>query len=138
MSIPRSLMNKKRKIILGFIITILLIALAGVGVIMSAQKNMENLDMLIINDVDLSTIEDGTYSGSYSAFPIAVEVKVMTESNKITNVELVRHRNGQGAAAEVIPNAIIAEQSLEVDLISGATYSSKAILKAIENALTSN
>jgi len=35
----------------------------------------------------------------------------------------------------VIVDSVIENQSLDVDAISGATYSSKVILKAIENAL---
>lgn len=36
--------------------------------------------------------------------------------------------------AESIPQMVIEAQSLEVNVVSGATYSSKVILKAIENA----
>jgi uncharacterized protein with FMN-binding domain len=53
----------------------------------------------------------------------------------IKKIEIVRHLNGQGKPAEVIPDRVIEMQSLDVDIISGATYSSKVILKAIENAL---
>ena len=35
-------------------------------------------------------------------------------------------------------NNVIKNQSLDVDVVSGATVSSKAILKAIENALNNN
>jgi len=38
-------------------------------------------------------------------------------------------------AAELITDMVIDSQSLKVDVVSGATYSSKIILKAIENAL---
>ena len=34
------------------------------------------------------------------------------------------------------PNGVIAKQSLDVDAVAGASYSSKAFLKAVENALT--
>jgi uncharacterized protein with FMN-binding domain len=50
-------------------------------------------------------------------------------------VDIVRHDNGKGSPAEIIVDRIIEAQSLKVDLISKATYSSKAILKAVENAL---
>jgi uncharacterized protein with FMN-binding domain len=47
----------------------------------------------------------------------------------------LEHRNGQGEAAEVIPQMVVDAQSLQVDAISGATFSSKVILLAIEDAL---
>jgi uncharacterized protein with FMN-binding domain len=40
-----------------------------------------------------------------------------------------------GKKAEAIVPAIIEAQNLTVDVVSGATGSSKAILKAVENAL---
>ncbi|WP_313562885.1 FMN-binding protein [Ruminiclostridium cellobioparum] len=43
----------------------------------------------------------------------------------------------RGAKAEAIVDKIISEQSVTVDVISGATNSSKVILKAVENALES-
>ena len=48
---------------------------------------------------------------------------------------MLEHKNGQGTPAEVIPEKVVETQTLEVDIVSGATYSSKVILKAIENAL---
>ncbi len=37
--------------------------------------------------------------------------------------------------AEKIPDKVLEEQSLQVDIVSGATFSSKVILKAVEDAL---
>ncbi len=49
-------------------------------------------------------------------------------------IELLKHTHGQGGAAEAIPGKVIEAQTLQVDTISSATYSSKVILKAIEQA----
>jgi uncharacterized protein with FMN-binding domain len=46
------------------------------------------------------------------------------------------HQHGLDAPANDIVNAVIEAQTLDVVLISGATYSSKVILLAIEDALT--
>jgi uncharacterized protein with FMN-binding domain len=40
-------------------------------------------------------------------------------------------------AAEVLADEVVARQTIEIDAVSGATYSSMAILKAGENALRS-
>jgi uncharacterized protein with FMN-binding domain len=88
-----------------------------------------------INEVDLSKIEDGVYTGSFGAIPVKAEVQVTVSDHKITDIKILKHDNGQGSAAEVLPDKVVEAQSLKVDLISGATYSSKVILKAIENAL---
>jgi uncharacterized protein with FMN-binding domain len=86
----------------------------------------------------LSKTNDGVYSGSYKVFPVVAEVKVTVKNHKISNIELVKHENGKGSSAEILPGKVVEAQSLDVDIISGATYSSKVILKAIENALNSS
>lgn len=128
----------KKKIIIGSIIgIILIISLTLIITINVLNKNLEELNNLTIENVDLSELSDGDYYGSYSVFPVEVEVKVTVENHLITNIMLIKHVNGQGSDAEVIPDRIIASQSLDVDIVTGATYSSKVILKAIENALNS-
>jgi len=81
-------------------------------------------------------VDDGVYEGSFSVFPVSARVSVTIRDHAIAAIELIEHKHGQGAAAEVIPDNVIKAQSLEVDAISGATYSSKVILMAIEDALS--
>jgi len=51
---------------------------------------------------------------------------------------IIEHFNGRGEKAEAIIPRVIEAQSLDVDVVSGATGSSKAILKAIEDAFAEN
>jgi uncharacterized protein with FMN-binding domain len=81
---------------------------------------------------------DGVYRGNYSVSgtPVKVTLDVTVSQSKITAIRLIEHtRSPIGKKAEKIIETVIQEQSLEVDVISGATASSKAILKAVENAL---
>jgi uncharacterized protein with FMN-binding domain len=48
---------------------------------------------------------------------------------------LQNQKESQGQGAEIIPEKVIEAQSLKVDSVSGATYSSKVILKAIQDAI---
>ena len=84
---------------------------------------------------DLQLKSDGIYRGQYKASPVSVVVDVEVRDNAITNIVIVKHFNGRGEKAEIITESVLAKQSLAVDTISGATASSKVILKAIENAL---
>jgi len=95
----------------------------------------KEIDSITIKDVNLEKIEDGAYKGEYKFFPIKVEVNVKVKNHQITEIKITKHRTGQGEKAEIIIEDVIRAQSLEVDAISGATLSSKCILKAIENAL---
>ncbi len=130
-------MRKALKIILVILAVIVLLAIACAIFIWQTGKNFETLSDLPIEDVNLSTVPDGTYKGSYSAFPVAAEVEVTVQGGKIAAIDLIKHSNGQGKAAEAITGMVVQAQSLKVDAISGATYSSKVIVLAIKDALTS-
>lgn len=99
------------------------------------NKNLEQLTTTEISDIDLSTIQDGIYEGSYKVLPVSVKLEVTIDNKKITSIDIIDHINGQGKPAEIITDRVIEAQSLDVDIISGATYSSVVILKAIENAM---
>lgn len=108
--------------------------------IRSANKFTKELNEayanLVINDVDLSQVADGVYSGSFDLRIVAADVEVEVQGGRIESIEIVRHSHGQGAAGEAVTERVLETQSLGVDAVSGATMSSKVILKAIENALT--
>jgi uncharacterized protein with FMN-binding domain len=87
---------------------------------------------------DLALKTDGVYRGNYdlSGTPVNVVLDVTVENHKITDIKIVKHSCSPiGKKAEKITSQIIEVQNLDVDAISGATGSSKAILKAVENAL---
>ena len=128
---------KKRTLALIIIVCfLLLIGLAGKILLLATTANLEKLRTIPLQTLDLSTSADGVYTGSYARFPLDVEVQVVIASHTIVEIEILKHRNGQGLDAETIPSSVVREQSLHVDTVSGATYSSIVILKAIENSLS--
>jgi uncharacterized protein with FMN-binding domain len=87
---------------------------------------------------DLAPIADGVYRGNYdlSGVPVKVTLDVTIQNQKIIKIDIVEHSGSPiGKKAEKITDRIIEHQNLDVDSISGATASSKAILKAVENSL---
>lgn len=121
-------------------VLIILLVVLGVGgklVYDRLYDNLENLEAMEIHEVDLAAVEDGRYVGFYGSFPVDAKVEVIVADHKITKISLLEHGNGQGGNAEVIPDKVVEAQSLQVDSVSGATYSSRVILKAIEVALES-
>jgi len=87
---------------------------------------------------DLRVKPDGVYRGHYSVSgtPIEATLDVSVQSNTVNNITIIEHLCSPiGKKAEKIIDRIIKNQSLNVDVISGATVSSKAILMAVENAL---
>ena len=88
-----------------------------------------------IETPDLQKVSGGTYIGEYKAGPVRVKAEVQVLNHTIMEVKILEHDNGLGKKAEVITNSIIKNQSLDVDVVSGATLSSKVILKAVEIGL---
>ena len=80
----------------------------------------------------------GTYTGEANGLNGAIKVEVTVDANKILEVKVLEHNESPGIsdnAIKNIPESIIEYQSLNVDTVSGATYSSKGILEAVKNAL---
>ena len=90
-------------------------------------------------DIDLSKIKDGTYEGQANGYRGLVKVSVTVKDHKITAIKVLSNSDDAAflnrASVCVIKN-ILAKQSLKVDVVSGATYSSNGIIKAVKNALT--
>lgn len=134
-------MSKKKKI---FIISgaVLAAALIIGGIFLglylkSVSDYQKKIKNTVIEDIDISALKDGIYTGSYDVDFIYAEVEVTVISGKITKIVILKHDTDKGLIAEDITDTIIEKQSLDVDIVTGATNSSKTILKAIENALKS-
>jgi len=128
--------KKKHPILKTAAILLLVLVLAAGAVMAYMAKELASLEQAVIPEADFSAVQDGTFEGSYKAGPVQVVLDVTVKDHQITKIDLIKHVNGQGRPAEAILDQVIAAQSLQVDAVTGATYSSKAILLAIQDALT--
>lgn len=85
------------------------------------------------------TWKDGTYTGSGKGFGGTISVKVTVKDGKISAID-VTSASGETAsyfskAKGIIPK-MISGQTTNVDVASGATYSSNGIITAVRNALS--
>jgi len=125
-----------KKVFIGVLAFVGLLVVVGTVAFVILNREMRSLADTEIPYISLEGLADGTYEGHWSNRIILVEVLVTVEDEEITAIEILRHRHGQGAeTAEAITDDVITSQSLAVDAVSGATYSSKAILLAIADAL---
>ena len=90
---------------------------------------------LEIGTVDLNTVADGEYIGVCQNKILIAVVKVRVQNHEITDIEVLEHKASYMGQAEKIAGEVCDRQILEVDAISGATFTSHTVLKAIENAL---
>lgn len=124
-----------KKIIRFSLIFIVIIVIGLFSIYMWIENSLNQLAQVQVPSINLNATQDGEYIGSYKVFPIDVKLSVSVQANKIMDITLLKHISGQGQGAEVILDDVIEKNSIEVDVISGATYSSKVILYAISNAI---
>ncbi|MBD5444567.1 MAG: FMN-binding protein [Lachnospiraceae bacterium] len=90
---------------------------------------------LEIGMVDLNTVADGEYIGVCQNKILIAVVRVCVQNHEITNIEVIEHKDSYMEQAEKIAGEVCAGQTLDVDAVSSATFTSDTVLKAIENAL---
>ena len=80
----------------------------------------------------------GTYEGKAMGHNAEIDVAVTLDNNKITSVKILKNFETPAVSElpkKVIPQMIVDNQSLKVDRISGATFTSMGILNAVRSAL---
>ncbi len=83
-------------------------------------------------------LKSGTYEGEGSGFGGIMNVKVSINDGKIEDVEIVKSYETAGvgqAALEIIADRIVEGQSTNVDVVSGATISSRALMSTVRKTL---
>lgn len=109
----------------------------SLGASMFLRSGLEAGRNIPIGILDFSKLKDGIYIGCYKAGRWSNEVKVTVSSGKVTGIRILRDvRFAMRSVSEDVMNSIMEAQSLQVDTVSGATITTRAYLKAVENALT--
>jgi len=122
-----------------FVVAVLVIA-GGTGWSKLSKEHQEARS-LPLSAVDFSKLKDGTYHGAYAGGMYKWrknECDVTVTNGKVTEIQLIGSKDpsGKNAQHQVLYDRVIKAQSLQVDTISGSTLTSKAYLKAVENAVT--
>ena len=126
-----------KKIFRVFIVLILFILILVVSCTAMMNKEMEKAknELMLVEDPDLSKVEDGTYKGKVETMLVKVELEVSVKNHKIISISIIKHDNGKGKPAEAIIDDIVKDNSTDVELIAGATMSSLVIRAAVIDAL---
>lgn len=117
-------------------IILLVVAITGLAFMMRFAKYQYDIQHIEVNPLAFTELKDGSYHGTFDLFLVKTEITAEMEDGKLIEFTLDEHENGRGEPAEAIIQRVLEEQTMEVDMVSGATASSKAILKALENALS--
>ena len=111
------------------------VAVGGIRLVMDRQvgKMYAQLDAVAVAAPE--QVADGTYEGTAETPLVKVTVEVTVQKHALREIRLLRHENGQGAPAEAMLPEMLSRNTSEVDSVSGATLSSKAIRAAVRDAL---
>jgi len=87
---------------------------------------------------DAQTYADGTYTGTGTGFRGDTEVSVTVSNGIITDITVTSYQDDERyfvAAESTVIDEILDSQDVNVDAVSGATFSSNGIMEAVANAL---
>jgi uncharacterized protein with FMN-binding domain len=126
---------KKALVIIFSILGVLV--LIGAGGIFYMTNGLESGASMSISPVDLAKIDDGTYTGIYKGGRWTNEVAVTVADHQIAQINVLKTVGIETPdVTNSIINSVIQKQNTTVNAVSGATVTSKAYLKSIENALS--
>lgn len=82
-------------------------------------------------------LKDGTYQGSAQGYRSTITVSVTVTGGQVSDISVVSENDTPQyvSRAEGILDTILSDQSLEVDAVSGATFSSAGMINAVADAL---
>lgn len=99
---------------------------------------MSAIKKMVIARVDLTTVPDGVYAGSFHKARWNHDVEVTVRDNKILSIKNTNSLPDE-AHMKIVTGAVdamVAKQSVDIDVISGASINTKAFQLAVANALT--
>lgn len=126
-------MKKTIKLLALFLLVIIG---TGIGGIMYLSSGLKDGESITFNAVEVDTLEDGEYLGTYENKRWDNQVKIKIESGTIIDIEVIDTiKFEKPEVTQMLISQVLEKQSLEIDGVTGATVTVNAYLKAIENAL---
>ena len=129
-------MKKVLKIVGAIVVLLIFVAIIMSTVFMTGLDKGKNI---AVGTIDASNIADGTYEGHFDLNRWTNTLAVTIKDHKVTNIAILKDVVFKlDAVSKGVFEEVITKQSLAIDVQSGATVTTKAYLKAIEDALKGN
>lgn len=120
------------------IITAVIFISTGIYIAMTTRM-LNTYRSMVIQDTDLSGLSDGIYRGEALCGSFTYEAEAEVNGQRIVHLKMTRNRTSQFARyAEGVLPKILRQQNANVDAITGATTTSKCLMKAVETTLRSD
>lgn len=126
-------MKKALKIIGALVVLFIFVGIIMSSIFMTGLDKGQKVEVGILN---LNTVVDGSYEGSYSLNRWSNSVKVTVKDHKMTDIVVLKDVVFKlDAVTKEVFSEVLRKQSLDIEIKSGATVTAKAYLKSIEAAL---
>ncbi|AEV28823.1 hypothetical protein SpiGrapes_0998 [Sphaerochaeta pleomorpha str. Grapes] len=128
------------------IIVCAIVAVLIAGMLLDAPGRKEIAE-LTFSSIDFDTLQDGTYVGEFKGTKSHMrdtQVAVVVSKGIVSDVKIKKgaiDKNGKAVplkgdqTIDQLFDSVLQKKTFDVDVISGATLTSKTHLKAMENAL---
>lgn len=126
------------KLFLKIVLCFVLVFVVAVGCLgFYITRGLKEGQSLIVNPVSVAQLADGQYEGNYGKGRWQNEVRVTMKDSRITQIEVLKSvLFERPEVTKDIIDKVIEKQNITIDVMTGATVTSKSYLKAIEDALT--
>ena len=122
---------QRRRLLIGALVAFVVL---GALMFSLANRGVSTLRGLEIDTAGFAEVPNGTYEGNYEYARWHYTVQIQIENGRAVNIEVISPSGD--ALAEKVAEAVLLAQTLDIDRVSGATASTNAVLKALENALS--
>ena len=132
-------MKKKKILIIVIVVVVSLFAILAIGMY-AITRDLSYMRDVELRGIDLSTIDDGSYTGSFEHGRFTNTLTVRIENGEIVRVDIDSDVTGAGVlnAADEVFSKVIDAQDTKIDAVTEATATTNAYLLAIENALNAD
>jgi uncharacterized protein with FMN-binding domain len=125
--------SQAERIICAVVLGVVVLGVTGLTI---SERSLEKYRRMPIRDLNAAGIPDGTYDGESSIGNFKYRVQVELHEGRITRISApVSRRSVYVDYAQGVFSKIIRDQTPNTDAITGATTTSKAYMKAVEDAL---
>lgn len=100
-----------------------------------ATRVQAKIDLIVRKTLDVARIANGTYRGASPGYAKTLHATVVVRDGRFADIRLRHEEKIDQGATTLIPQRILAKQSLQIDGITGATVTTQAIVDAVCDAL---
>lgn len=102
-----------------------------------ATIGLKDISESTIKNVDLHTVQDGVYTGTFKKARWKNDVEVTVKNHRIVAIKSMNKLAPPNRkVVDKAIKAMLAKQSVVIDVVSGASVNTRAFQMAVENALT--